>query len=320
MFNIKHKPDDSSILSKDPLVSIGLPVYNGEPFLKETLKSILNQTFGNFELIISDNASTDATDKICRAYALKDERIRYYRNEKNLGAAKNYNQLVAMAKGNYFKWAAADDLIDPEYLALCVNILDNNPSILVSQTKVRLIDEKSQHIQNYDDHLHFISDKPHIRLNNYLFRKVGMFNAIFGLIRIEPLRKTPLIGTYLGSDQVLLGELILRGKVHQIPKYLFSRRKHPGQADGAYTVYKSGDTKRALVAMASWYDPDNRKKYMLPYNMQRFLSYLSSVQKVPLKWHEKILSYLCIIKWASHKFIWSKIIRKAKKMKKLFSS
>jgi glycosyltransferase involved in cell wall biosynthesis len=305
MIKTKLNSTESSFGTKEPLVSIGLPVYNGEDFIEKTLESILQQTFANFELIISDNASTDSTENICRSYASKDERIRYYRNEKNLGAAKNYNQLVDMAKGKYFRWAAADDLIAPEYLALCVNTLDNNQDILVSQTKVRLIDEKDQHLRDHDDLLHFISEKPHVRLSKYLFRGVGMWNAIFGLIRIEQLRETPLIGTYIGSDQVLLGELILRGKVYQIPDRLFSRRKHSKQADGAYN---SGD--KARKSLAAWYDPENRKKYLLPYHVQHFFSYMKNIQRVPLKWHEKILCYLCIMKWAFHKFFWIKIMRR----------
>ncbi len=299
--------------SPSPIVSIGLPVYNGETFLKDTLESILQQTFSNFELIISDNASTDATEKICKSFASKDERIRYHRNESNLGAAKNYNQLVDMAKGEYFKWAAADDLIAPEYLTLCVDVLDNNPDILISQTTVRLIDENSQHIKDYDDHLHFISELPHVRLNNYLFRKVGMWNAIFGLIRIDQLRETPLIGTYISSDQVLLGELILRGKVHQIPERLFSRRIHSRQADGTYNSKPKSQAK-AREALAIWFDPDNKGKYQLPKYVQHLLLYMNSTRRVSLSWKEKLLSYFCILKWAFDKLFWSKIINRVKKL------
>ncbi len=316
MLQTKQGSVDSSISSVKPLVSIGLPVYNGEYFLKDTLESILQQSFDNFELIISDNASTDATEQICKSYALHDKRIKYYRNEKNLGAAKNYNQLVDMAKGRYFKWAAADDLIAPEYLALCVDVLNNNPDILVSQTAVRLIDENNKHLQDYDDLLHFISEKPYVRLNNYLFRRAGMWNAIFGLIRIEQLRETPLIGTYLSSDQVLLGELILRGKIYQVPERLFSRRIHSNQADGAY---KSKD-KATRIALAAWFDPENNKKHLIPYHVQHFLSYINSVYRAPLKWYEGLLSYLCITKWAFHKFIWTRIIHRIKKVQRLFSS
>ncbi len=302
---------------KEPLVTIGLPVYNGDYFIEETLKSILNQTYDDFELIISDNASTDTTEKICKYYASKDKRIKYHRNEKNLGAAKNYNQLVDMARGKYFKWAAADDLISPEYLILCVDVLEKNEDILISQTKICLIDEKSRHLQDYDDQLHFISEKPHVRLNKYLSRKVGMWNAIFGLIRIDQLRQTPLIGTFIGSDQVLLGELILRGKIYQIPERLFSRRQHSGQAGGSYKSSPEGKPKKK--ALAAWYDPENSKKYLIPYRIQHFFSYISTVHRISLKWHEKFLSYLSIFSWALHKFLWSKILRRINKVKKIFS-
>lgn len=310
MFHTKPGSVDSSLQSRGPLVSIGLPVYNGEAFLKNTLEAILQQTFDNFELIISDNASTDATEQICSSYALQDKRIRYHRNERNLGAARNYNQLVDMANGNYFKWAAADDLIAPEYLAQCVAVLNSNPDILVCQTAVRLIDENNQHLQDYDDRLHIISDKPHVRLSNYLFRGASMWNAVFGLIRLEQLRKTPLIGTYLSSDQVLLGEIILRGKVYQIPERLFSRRIHPGRANGTYNSGASGK-----AALAVWFDPDNSRKYQLPKHVQLFFSYMSSVRRVPLNWHERLLSYFCIVKWGL-----IRIFRQAKKMQRLLSS
>src|SRR6516225_12243640 len=99
-----------------PLVSIGLFVYNGERFLEEALRSILNQTFTDFELIISDNASTDRTGEIAEAYAKRDDRIRYYRNEKNMGAGWNMRRVYGLAIGKYFKQAAADDILEPEFL------------------------------------------------------------------------------------------------------------------------------------------------------------------------------------------------------------
>lgn len=307
-----QKPLDSTDISFaaiNPIVTIGLPVYNGELFLKETLEAILQQTFENFELIISDNASTDATEKICRSYALKDGRIKYIRNEKNLGAAKNYNQLVPMARGKYFKWAAADDLIAPSYLTQCVNILNGNPDILICQSAIRIIDERGQHLRDYDDHLHFGSEEPHLRLHNYLFRKAGMWNAVFGLIRVEELRKTQLIGGYISSDQVLLGELVLRGKVFQIPERLFSRRVHPQQAGGAYK-----NRAKAKIALAAWFDPENNNKYVLPVYLQHFFSYLAGVYRAPLDLHEKLLCSIYILKWYLHKMIGTKVIRFARKL------
>ncbi|WP_081588053.1 glycosyltransferase family 2 protein [Gloeocapsa sp. PCC 7428] len=93
-----------------PRISIGMPVYNGEPYLKDAINSILNQTFEDFELIISDNGSTDRTEEICRTIASQDQRVRYYRNEQNLGAGWNFNRVVDLATGEYFRWACHDDI------------------------------------------------------------------------------------------------------------------------------------------------------------------------------------------------------------------
>src|SRR5207244_10480282 len=110
--------------SKMPRVSIGVPVYNGERYIAETLDSLLAQTFEDFELIISDNASHDRTEGICRAYAAKDSRIRYVRNSTNLGAARNYRLAVELSSGEYFRWANCDDLFAPTSLSRCVEVLD----------------------------------------------------------------------------------------------------------------------------------------------------------------------------------------------------
>src|SRR5215471_13265296 len=126
-----------------PLLSIGLFVYNGERFLEETLVSILNQTFTDFELIISDNASTDRTGQIAQAYAERDNRIRYYRSEKNMGAGWNVRRVYELATGKYFKQAAADDLLEPDFLRLCVEALENDPSCVVAYPKTKVVDENA---------------------------------------------------------------------------------------------------------------------------------------------------------------------------------
>ena len=120
---------------KKPKVSIGLPVFNGEKFLPKTLDSLLNQTYKDFELVISDNASTDNTEAICREYAAKDERIRYYRNTENIGMPENFERAFRLSTGEYFKWAMADDLCMPEFLTRCVDVLNNDPNVVIACTK-----------------------------------------------------------------------------------------------------------------------------------------------------------------------------------------
>ena len=130
-----------------PLVSVGLFVYNGERFLKATLDSILNQTFTDFELIISDNASTDRTGEIAEAYAGRDGRIRYYRSEKNMGAGWNARRVYELATGKYFKQAAVDDLIEPDFLRQCVAVLESDPSCVVAHSRTTEVDENGNFIE-----------------------------------------------------------------------------------------------------------------------------------------------------------------------------
>ena len=111
-----------------PRLSIGMPVFNGEKYIRCALDSILSQTYKDFELVISDNASTDKTESICLKYKEQDNRIRYYRNKKNIGAPSNYNRVFLLSSANYFKWAAHDDMIAPEYIEKCMEILENDSS------------------------------------------------------------------------------------------------------------------------------------------------------------------------------------------------
>lgn len=288
---------NSAHRSVRPCVSIGLPVYNGARFLKQSIESILAQTFRDFELIISDNGSTDETESICRAYASGDNRIRYFRNAKNLGAAKNYNRVVELARGGYFRWVASDDVIAPACLAKCVAVLDANTDILLCHTGVRLIDRVGKHLGNHEERLHFVSGEPHVRFCNYLSQPIRMWNAIYGLVRTEQLRNTPLIRPFMGSDQVLLGELVLKGKIYQISEHLFLRRQHPGQACGAY---QAGPAKKALIG--EWFDPANSGKRTLPEYVHHFVAYLGIVSRAPMGLREKLRAYNCAISWALQRF------------------
>src|SRR5207248_940805 len=124
-----------------PQISVGMPLYNADRFLQETLDSILAQTFVNFELVISDNASNDRTEEICRAYAARDSRIRYYRKEINRGAAWNHNRVFELSRAKYFKWACYDDLLAPTFLEKCVAVLDCDPGVVLCFSIFRDFDD-----------------------------------------------------------------------------------------------------------------------------------------------------------------------------------
>jgi len=128
-------------VSVSPPLTIGLPVYNGQNYVSESLDSLLAQTYTDFELIISDNASTDSTEEICRDYAARDSRIRYVRQPVNIGAAPNHNYLVQAAHGRLFKWAAHDDLFAPKLVERCIEALDQ-PEVILAHAYMGIVDER----------------------------------------------------------------------------------------------------------------------------------------------------------------------------------
>jgi len=262
-----------------PRLTVGLPVYNGAEFIAMAIDSILAQTYRDFELVISDNASTDDTEAICRTYVETDKRVCYTRNETNIGAAPNYNRLLEASQSKYFKWAAHDDVLAPEYLARCVEVLDNRPSVVVCHTETIYINENGATCGAFDDRLDLCSVKPHERYRDYLFRPYPKCNAIFGVIRTEALRRTPLFGCYLSSDRVLLGELALRGEIYRVPEPLFLRREHPHQA------WKVNPTRELQEA---WFDPRRKGKITFPA-WRLLLEHTRAVMRVPMRRSERLL-------------------------------
>ena len=220
-----------------PRLSIAVPVRNGGRFLARTLDSLLAQNYADFELIISDNASSDQTEAVCRAYATREGRIRYYRSSCDFGSAYNYNYLFQQARGEYFKWAAADDLYDAEFVGRCVQVLERDSSVVLAYTQTRFINENGVVLTLNDPGFNLPSESPKERLR-YVIHASHWVNAIYGVIRAKCLRKTRLMPYYPGGDYALLGELILDGKFVEIPESLFLRRLHP-----AASSQNANDTK-----------------------------------------------------------------------------
>jgi glycosyltransferase involved in cell wall biosynthesis len=277
-------------VNKNPVVSLGLPVYNGERFIEEAVESILGQTYSDFELNISDNASTDRTEEICRAFAARDRRIRYTRNERNLGAADNYNRVFWESSGRYFKWVAHDDICAPEFIERCVEVLDRDESVVLCYPKSIFIDEQGKRVSEYIEEVDYTHPRPHRRLRTWLLdRPGGWCNLVFGLIRSSALKETALIGKYDSSDYILVGELALLGKLHQLPEYLFYRRDHPGRS----TLAHPGPAKSA-----AWFDTSakTRKAYFPTWRW--FSEYLKATMRVHIGLVDRLLSVGMVIRWA----------------------
>ncbi|HEX2980161.1 MAG TPA: glycosyltransferase family 2 protein [Anaerolineaceae bacterium] len=268
-----------------PRLTIGLPVYNGERYLSQAIETLLAQTFRDFELIIADNASTDRTQTICEQYQAEDRRIRYIRNAENVGAAKNFNNVYALANGEYFKWAACDDLIDERFLEECIQVLDRDPSVILAYSLATKIDEDGRRTGTYDYPMRVDSPLPHLRFHDLIM--VNHFCiAIFGVMRTAALKNTPLIGAFVGSDRTLLAELGLKGRLCEVQAYLFHRRDHPQASGRMYKVYDR----------RSWFDPSKRNAFVFPY-WYVGLTYIRSVLRTPLSAVEKLRSIGVAFSW-----------------------
>ncbi len=258
-----------------PLVSIGLPVYNGQNYLGATLDSLCAQTYRNIEIIISDNASTDATGAICLQYAAKDPRIRYFRNQKNLGAARNYNLTMEYARGVYFKWSAHDDLCKETFIESCVEVLEREPTVVLAYPKTIIIGPKGEIIDDaFEDYYNIRDAEPHRRYKRFTRTPLDC-NAVFGVMRLKTLRRTPGIGPYESSDRVLLGELALRGEIAEVPERLLLRRFHPTVSTFAC---------RSKREIARWFDPAASGRFT---RLRRFVEYIRSLRRVPLSFSQR---------------------------------
>lgn len=212
-----------------PRVSVGLPVYNGERWLPMTFDTILNQSFEDFELVITDNASVDRTESVCRDYMRRDARIRYIRNPKNMGVYNNFNLAFQHSRGEYFRWNASADLCHPRLIEECVHALDAHPEAVLVYPRTRIFSDDPDDGHDYPCTLNVVQDSPYERAR-HVIERAGLNNAQFGLIRAATLRKTRLNPSHLDGDMVLLMELSLYGKFIAMGETLFCRRERPETA------------------------------------------------------------------------------------------
>ncbi|MEM6550574.1 MAG: glycosyltransferase family 2 protein [Planctomycetota bacterium] len=282
-----------------PTLSIGLPVYNGENYLEQAVRSLLAQTFTDFELILCDNASTDRTRSICEAFARDDPRVRYVQHETNQGLIRNFNHAFEVARGVYFKWMAHDDLIDPEFTGRCIQELQRDDSIAVCATAVQVIDAEGFTLEDPEpqvgrhrdplgmtqlhdrpgserglDHSH-----PRVRHRGVLLKSIRCYEE-FGVIRSAALRRTPLREYYPGSEKVMLTELSLIGSIKVLPEPLMYMRVHD---DRLSSQSGSGD-RRALYLAPS----PHRRGPSLPPQARCAWGYWRTIWRQPLTLRNRV--------------------------------
>lgn len=270
-----------------PRVSIGLPVYNGENFLEDAARSALTQTFDDLELVICDNASTDRTAEIAQDLAASDRRVRYFRNERNLGAAPNYNRTWHESRGELFKWLSHDDRLLPGYVAATVAALDAAPDAVLCNTVVDYIDEHGAVFASYDSDLRAASGpSPAQRFAAMVLRSHSCVD-FFGMMRRRAMEGSLLHASFHGADRAFLAQMALRGRLLQLPDHLVQMREHRQR----YTRQQADARARAL-----WHDSTGRKPAALP-TLRLYHEYVRLVREEALAPHERRGCYAVLARW-----------------------
>ena len=269
--------------TRDPRVTVGMAVYNGADFVAEAIESILDQTFREFELVITDNASTDGTPDICRSYAMADDRVRYHRNSVNIGGVHNENLTLELARGEYFRLAAHDDICESALLERCVEALDRDPEAVLAYTDMVAIDEHGTRIGEHRAEKGTSSD-PWQRFAEFP-RRDHDSEATYGLARTAVLRSAKPQGSYGHADRVWLAGLALRGRFVTINEPLFSKRYH----------FKNAH--RDIRSRVVWFHPAWDGRFSLPY-WQELFGYAREVLDAPVSASVKMRCARSIVRWA----------------------
>ena len=284
-----------------PRLSIGLPVYNGEHYLGESLDALLGQGYRNFELIISDNASTDGTAGICHRYREQDSRIRYIRQPHNIGAAPNHNFVVQQARGELFKWASSDDLYAPDLLERCVDALDEYPHVVLAHSWTALIDGSGAVTEKIEYPLDTASLRPPERFRSMLYAKAG--DDLCGVVRADVIRSTSLHGSYHHADRGITAEFVLRGPFYQVPDWLYLRRDHPERAE------RSCPTVRTRCANLDPRRADRLRHPIARLYAEYLWAFVAAIRNAPLSPADRRECYRYLAQWASSRALPGRTLR-----------
>lgn len=237
-------------------VVVGLPVYNGQRYLASAIESHLSQSFGDFDLVISDNGSTDATPEICARYAKSDARVRYLRSAENRGILWNHRRVLEAIEspGQYFRWAGADDNMEAGLLQAMVDVLETRPEVEAVMPDTKNIDDDGKIVGSMARVLDLRSSDVFQRARDILLANYQHVIA-YGLMRASTLRTMRTRPDYPGWDAVFAWELALRGQMAQPEGPALLRRFHPGSISRVKTVKE----------MRRWVEPNARTGMNFPH-------------------------------------------------------
>ena len=270
-----------------PRLTIGLPVYNGENYLAESLEALLGQSYEDFELVITDNASTDGTADICHRYRKQDSRIRYIRQPHNIGLQPNHNFVITQARGELFKMTSHDDLYARDLLKRCVDALDEHPEVVIAHCREAMIDTSGNVTKLIQYSVATDSPRAPERFRSMLFD--GWDDYTYGVIRTKVLRQARPHGSHHFADRTINTELGLYGPFHMVPDWLYFRRDHP-ERTSPYTVH----------TRCAYLDPRRANRLRNPavrlYG-EYIWGYVAAIRNAPLSPAERNECYRYLTRW-----------------------
>jgi glycosyltransferase involved in cell wall biosynthesis len=279
----------------NPKLSIGLPVYNGEEFLEKKLESILSQTFSDYELIISDNNSTDSTNKICEQFLKKDKRIKYFQQKQNMGANWNFNFVLSEAIAPFFLWVGVNDKISNKFLEKNMNILENDQKIVGSISKIKplknfgnksketkidsffqKIIKKSRSIKTIDSLPIFGTYEEKIRF----YLKNSTCQLIYGVFRTNELKESVVQNSFIGNDWATMIKILKFGNFHIVEEDIMYEHLEGLSSKGITNISKLYGHKN-LNLIFPWYQ--FTKWYLNNFKIKYFLKNLDYFTQLNLE-------------------------------------
>ena len=284
---------DLHLKQNTPAVSIGMPIYNESRFIQKTIESLIRQSYTKFELTISDNASTDKTEEICRKYAAKDKRIKYIRCENNLGATLNFLNALNLSSAPYFFWASGHDMWHPDFICQCVYLLESQPEVILAYPRTILIDQDDKELEITPDQ---IDTRGMSALQSYchLIWNLHWCNMFYGIHRTKEIKKCFTVKEIYGPDNLILASLALRGAIAQVKEPLYYRRINRPE---------EGSDERKRRQLISLY-PNTAKfnKSGTELFCELRNEYLKSVISSSLNLREKIIAIISTVKCFKQRF------------------
>jgi glycosyltransferase involved in cell wall biosynthesis len=215
------------------LITVGIPCYNEEKYIARAIESVVNQSFQDIEIIISDNCSTDGTSAIIKHYLDVDSRITYHRQPHFVYAYTNFRYLLKKSKSKYFTWLAADDFFHPKWLEVAVNFLEANPEVIMAYSRVDMIDD-NMNIKDYplDGFLDTTELEPKVAIREAMIKRRCTSDGLYGLYRTDILRSIVYSNIWCG-DQIMMSHVHSKGAVKLFDQVYLTRTFRDGSHEQA---------------------------------------------------------------------------------------